>query len=166
MIVRAFDGTRREMMGDIEMLIEIGPCTFTLEFQVMDIVPSYNYLLGWPWIHMAGAIPSSFYQKVKFIMDGKIVCINREEYLLIIKECLLNSPILVPHVIKRHLILYLTINKRSMGCVLGQHNEIGKKEKVVHYFSKKFTNYEFKHSPLEKMCYALAWTTHRLRQYM
>jgi len=36
----------------------------------------------------------------------------------------------------------------------------------VYYLSKKFTEYEVKYSPLEKMCCALAWATHRLRQYM
>ncbi|XP_017972499.1 PREDICTED: uncharacterized protein LOC108661125 [Theobroma cacao] len=85
MIVRAFDRTRREVVGDIEILVEIGPCTFTIEFQVMDIAPSYNYLLGRPWIYMVGAIPSSLHQKVKFIVDGKIVCVNGEEDLLISK---------------------------------------------------------------------------------
>lgn len=61
MIVRAFDGTKKEVVGDIEIPVEIGPYTFTIEFQVMDIAPSYNYLLGRPWIHMAGAIPSSLH---------------------------------------------------------------------------------------------------------
>ncbi|XP_017974534.1 PREDICTED: uncharacterized protein LOC108661595 [Theobroma cacao] len=90
MIVRAFDGTRRAVVGDIEIPIEIDLCTFTIEFQVMDIAPSYNYLLGRPCIHLAGAIPSSLHQKVKFIVDGKIVCVNGEEELLISKPA--NTP--------------------------------------------------------------------------
>ncbi|XP_017970398.1 PREDICTED: uncharacterized protein LOC108660657 [Theobroma cacao] len=85
MIVRAFDGTRREVVGNIEIPIEIGPCTFTIEFQVMDIATSYNYLLERPWIHMDGAIPLSLHQKVKFIVDGKIVYVNGEEDLLVSK---------------------------------------------------------------------------------
>ena len=36
-VVRAFDGTRREMTGEIEIEMQIGPCTFNVEFQVMDI---------------------------------------------------------------------------------------------------------------------------------
>ena len=36
-IVRAFDGTRREVTGEIEIEMQIGPCTFNVEFQVMDI---------------------------------------------------------------------------------------------------------------------------------
>ncbi|EOY06953.1 Uncharacterized protein TCM_021512 [Theobroma cacao] len=74
--------------------------------------------------------------------------------------------LLVPLVVGRPLFLYLTVNERSMGCVLRQHDETGKKERAVYYLSKKFTEYESKYSSLEKMCCALAWTAHRLRQYM
>ena len=53
-----------------------------------------------------------------------------------------------------------------MGCVLGQHDETGKKEHAIYYLSKKFTDCEQRYSTLEKTCCALAWTTNRLRQYM
>ena len=53
-----------------------------------------------------------------------------------------------------------------MGCVLGQHDETGRKEQAIYYLSKKFTDYESRYSQLEKMCCALAWTAQRLRQYM
>ena len=45
-----------------------------------------------------------------------------------VKEYLTNAPMLVPHVLERPLILYLTAHERSMGCVLGQHDETGRKE--------------------------------------
>ena len=47
-VVRAFDGTRREVTGEIEIEVQIGSCTFNIEFQVMNISPSYNCLLGRP----------------------------------------------------------------------------------------------------------------------
>ena len=53
-----------------------------------------------------------------------------------------------------------------MGCVLGQHDETGRKEQAIYYLSKKFTDYESNYSSLEKMCCALAWVAQRLRQYM
>ena len=31
-MVRAFDGTRQEVTGKIEIKMQIGPCTFTVEF--------------------------------------------------------------------------------------------------------------------------------------
>ncbi|XP_016694482.2 uncharacterized protein [Gossypium hirsutum] len=60
-IVRAFDDTERKVMGRIEIPLLIGPNTYEVDFLVMDIKPSYNCLLGRPWIHSAGAVPSSLH---------------------------------------------------------------------------------------------------------
>ena len=78
-MVRAFDGIRREVTREIEIEVQIGPCTFNVKFQVMDISPSYNCLLGRPWIHIAGAIPSTLHQKNKFLTEGQLVCIAAEK---------------------------------------------------------------------------------------
>jgi len=83
-----------------------------------------------------------------------------------IKQYLREPPILRPPVRRRPLILYLTVLDGSMGCVLGQQDETGKKEHVIYYLSKKFTDCEQRYSALEKTCCALAWTVNRLRQYM
>ena len=72
------------------------------------------------------------------------------------KEYLSSPPILVPPVPGKPLILYLTVHEKSMGCVLGQHDETGRKERAIYYLSKKFTDYEFKYSSLEKLYCALA----------
>ena len=53
-----------------------------------------------------------------------------------------------------------------MDCVLGQHDETGKKEQAIYYLSKKFTECESRYSLLEKTCCALAWAAKHLRQYM
>ncbi|GAV77030.1 hypothetical protein CFOL_v3_20502 [Cephalotus follicularis] len=53
----------------------------------MDIASSYTYLLGRPWIHSAGGVPSSLYQKLKFISGNKQVIISGEEELLV-RECM------------------------------------------------------------------------------
>ncbi|KAK5834292.1 hypothetical protein PVK06_018169 [Gossypium arboreum] len=53
-----------------------------------------------------------------------------------------------------------------MGCVLGQHDESGRKEKAIYYLSKKFIECEMRYSPIEKLCCTLIWMTRRLRQYM
>ena len=83
-----------------------------------------------------------------------------------VKDYLSTSPILVPPIPKKPLILYLTVHEKSMGCVLGQHDETEKKEHAIYYLSKKFTEYESKYPLVEKMCCALAWTVQRLRQYL
>ncbi|XP_050916317.1 uncharacterized protein LOC127131440 [Lathyrus oleraceus] len=53
-----------------------------------------------------------------------------------------------------------------MGCVLGQYDETGRKEYVIYYLSKKFTDCESRYLMLEKTCFALAWAAKHLRQYM
>ncbi|XP_017978243.1 PREDICTED: uncharacterized protein LOC108662410 [Theobroma cacao] len=69
MVVKAFDGTIKEVV----------------QFQVMDISPFYNCLLRRPWIHMAGVIPSSLHQKVKFIVEGQLISVFTEEDILAIQ---------------------------------------------------------------------------------
>ena len=79
MVVRAFDGTKREVFGNIKLSIQVGPSTFDSEFIVMDINPSYNCLLGRPWIHMAGAVPSTLHQKVKFVVEESLITVVVED---------------------------------------------------------------------------------------
>nr|XP_009603846.1 uncharacterized protein LOC104098741 [Nicotiana tomentosiformis] len=63
--VRAFDGSQKDVIGEIYLALQIGPVNFSVLFQVMDISSSYNLLLGRPWIHMAGAVPSTLQQCIK-----------------------------------------------------------------------------------------------------
>ena len=79
MVVRAFDRTKREVLGNIKLPIQVGPSIFDSEFIVMDINPSYNCLLGRPWIHMAGAVPSTLHQKVKFVVEESLITVAAEE---------------------------------------------------------------------------------------
>jgi len=83
MVVRAFDGSRREVVGEVELPVQVGPCTFQVVFQVMDISPAYSCLLGRPWIHTAGVAPSTLHQKLKSIIDDKLIIVFGEEDLLV-----------------------------------------------------------------------------------
>ncbi|XP_057954124.1 uncharacterized protein LOC131148417 [Malania oleifera] len=85
LVVRAFDGTRRESVGSLDIPIQIGPVTFNITFQVMDITPSYSCLLGRPWIHNTGVVPSSLHQLVKFIVGDKLVCVYGETDIMVTK---------------------------------------------------------------------------------
>lgn len=79
LVVKAFDGSKRMVIRDIDLPILIGPQTFRITFQVMDIMPSYNCLLGRLWIHVAGVVTSSVYQKPKSVTSSKLVSISGEE---------------------------------------------------------------------------------------
>uniref|UniRef100_A0A2N9HK79 G-patch domain-containing protein n=1 Tax=Fagus sylvatica TaxID=28930 RepID=A0A2N9HK79_FAGSY len=79
MVVRAFDGTRREVLGEIDLPVEVGPQVYNINFQVLRIDSPYNLLLGRPWLHTAGAVPSSLHQKMKLIIGSQLVTILAEE---------------------------------------------------------------------------------------
>jgi len=62
--------------------------------------------------------------------------------------------------------MYLTVLEDSMGCVLCQQDETGKKEHAIYYLSKKFTDCESQYFVLQKTRCALAWASKHLRHYM
>ncbi|PKI38872.1 hypothetical protein CRG98_040743 [Punica granatum] len=63
--VRAFDGSRRE---------------------ILEIPNAFSLLLRRPWIHAAGAVPSSLHQKLKFFNEGKLINVNGKEDYAVYKE--------------------------------------------------------------------------------
>lgn len=82
-VVKAFDGTRRTVVGEVDLPIQIGPQVFKITFQVMDIHPAYSCLLGRPWIHQAKAVSSTLHQRLKFAMEDKIVTVYGEQAMII-----------------------------------------------------------------------------------
>ncbi|KAI5424556.1 hypothetical protein KIW84_030655 [Lathyrus oleraceus] len=82
-VVKAFDGSRKTVIGEVDLPVKIGPSDFHITFQVMDIHPSYSCLLGRPWIHEAGAVTSTLHQKLKFVKSKKLVVVGGEKALLV-----------------------------------------------------------------------------------
>ncbi|KAI5444422.1 hypothetical protein KIW84_012882 [Lathyrus oleraceus] len=82
-IVKAFDSSRKTVIGEVDLPVKIGPSDFQITFQVMDIHPAYSCLLERPWIHEAGAVTSTLHQKLKFVKNGKLVIIGGEKALLV-----------------------------------------------------------------------------------
>ena len=67
------------MFGEVDLPLKIGPQVFEATLFIMDINPSYYCLLGHPWIHGAGAVTSTLHQKLKFLLNGKMVTVCGEE---------------------------------------------------------------------------------------
>ncbi|XP_006596811.1 uncharacterized protein [Glycine max] len=78
-VVRAFDGSHRDIRGDINLPIKIRPHVYQITFQIMDICPAYSCLLGRPWIHSTGVVLSMLHQKLKFVVKGQLVIVSGEE---------------------------------------------------------------------------------------
>ncbi|KAI5426904.1 hypothetical protein KIW84_032366 [Lathyrus oleraceus] len=63
-VVRAYDGAKSVVHGEVVLPIKIGPQVFNTTCYVMNIRPAYSCLLGRPWIHGASVVASSLHQKL------------------------------------------------------------------------------------------------------
>ncbi|XP_070013693.1 uncharacterized protein [Nicotiana sylvestris] len=77
--VRAFDGIKRDTIGEIDLILTIGPVDFEVTFQVLDMDTSYSFILGRPWIHAVGAAPSTLHQMVKFEHEDQEIVVHGED---------------------------------------------------------------------------------------
>ena len=78
-VIRAYDDSKRGVIGTFEAEITVGGVTKPTKFTVLDIPVTYSLLLGRPWIHSVGAVPSSLHQKLKFVHEGKLISVNGDE---------------------------------------------------------------------------------------
>ncbi|XP_077246020.1 uncharacterized protein LOC143885856 [Tasmannia lanceolata] len=74
--ILAYDGTRRDVIGTLVTEIQIGREDFEVEFQVLDIKASFLLLLGRPWMHKVGVVPSTLHQKLKFIRRNRVITVK------------------------------------------------------------------------------------------
>ncbi|XP_075077149.1 uncharacterized protein LOC142163895 [Nicotiana tabacum] len=72
---------------------------------------------------------------------------------------------MVPPEQGKPLLLYLLVLDNAFGCVLGQHDETGRKEQAIYYLRKKFMSCKAKYTLIERCC-ALTWIAQKLRHYM
>ncbi|XP_050916295.1 uncharacterized protein LOC127131413 [Lathyrus oleraceus] len=83
LIVRAFDGSRQTVIGEVDLPMKIGPHIFFIIFYMMDIYPTYSCLKGRPWIHSASAVTSTLHQRLKFMIDSKLVVVEGEKDIVV-----------------------------------------------------------------------------------
>ncbi|KAI5444522.1 hypothetical protein KIW84_012959 [Lathyrus oleraceus] len=82
-VVKAFDGSRKTVIREVDLPVKVYQSDFQITFQVMDIHPTYSCLLGRSWIHEVGVITSTLHQKLIFVKNGNLVVVGREKALLI-----------------------------------------------------------------------------------
>ena len=59
--VRAYDNSRREVLGTITLELTVGPKVKKVDFQVLNVASCFNMLLRRPWIHDTEAVASFLY---------------------------------------------------------------------------------------------------------
>ncbi|RDY07814.1 hypothetical protein CR513_08022, partial [Mucuna pruriens] len=80
--IRAFNGSKRKVMREITLPIRIEPVTIDITFQLFA---------GPTMDPLARAIPFPLHQKVKFIMNQKLIRVSGKRDLMISTRHLLNT---------------------------------------------------------------------------
>ena len=76
LVIKAYDDSTRSVKGTFVAPVKTGPIEAVVEFTVLDIPVTYALLLGRPWYHVLGGVPSIVHQKVKFLLDGEVITID------------------------------------------------------------------------------------------
>ena len=59
LVIRAYDDSTRSVEGTFVAPVKTGPIEAVMEFTVLDIPVTYALLLGRPWYHTLGGVPST-----------------------------------------------------------------------------------------------------------
>ena len=60
-IIKAYDDTRRHVEGNFRALVKTGPIEAWVDLYMIDIPVTFAILLGRPWFHPLGSVPSTLY---------------------------------------------------------------------------------------------------------
>ncbi|KAF2580024.1 hypothetical protein F2Q68_00005041 [Brassica cretica] len=74
-----FSGEVKQTAGEVTLPVYAEGIKMSTKFLVVDCDSSYNMILGRPWIHGMGAIPSTLHQMVKFPTSWDIKAIRGDQ---------------------------------------------------------------------------------------
>lgn len=69
--IHGFNQNSQRALGAVTLPITIGKFKTEAKFYVIDAETSYKALLGRPWLHENYVVPSTLYQCMKYVKDGK-----------------------------------------------------------------------------------------------
>nr|XP_023913777.1 uncharacterized protein LOC112025346 [Quercus suber] len=81
-----FDGKVVVPEGQISLPMNMGGKKLVVKFIVVASFSSYTAILGRPWIHAMGAVPSTLHVKVKFPTDHGIIVVRGSQR--VTRQCL------------------------------------------------------------------------------
>jgi len=70
MMIQGFNQDGQRALGKITVALEVGELTTSIVCHVINVVTTYNLLLGRPWIHQYSIVSSTLHQCFKYCKDG------------------------------------------------------------------------------------------------
>src|SRR3954447_6371407 len=77
-LIRAYDNTKRSVEGTFQAKVKVGPVESMVTVTVLDIPATFAVLLGRPWFHPLGGVPSTLHRKIKFPFGNEVITINAQ----------------------------------------------------------------------------------------
>uniref|UniRef100_A0A5K1BFC8 G-patch domain-containing protein n=5 Tax=Nymphaea colorata TaxID=210225 RepID=A0A5K1BFC8_9MAGN len=91
--IYGYDGRGMNSKGTLDMNVIIENTSHCIVFHVVDVPPSYNLLLGRPWIHQVRAIPSTLHQCLKWNFGPSVITVRAEDPVKRLMQPMLPRPI-------------------------------------------------------------------------
>ena len=79
MRVKGFDGVPKKCEGIITLLIRVGKKTLKTLFYIIDGKPSFNLILGIPWIDDIEGVASTLHRCFTFCFEGNVYKVEADE---------------------------------------------------------------------------------------
>ena len=73
-----FDGKVVMLEGQIKLSVVTEGKEVGVNFIVVNAFSPYTMILGRPWIHTTGTIPSTLHQKIKFLIQDVVVVVQAD----------------------------------------------------------------------------------------
>ena len=77
-VIKAYDDTKRLVIGTFRALVKTRPIEEWVNLHVINIPVTFAILLGRPWFHPLGGVPSTLHQKIRFPHERKVITISTE----------------------------------------------------------------------------------------
>ena len=85
----SFKGTVIIPKRQIRLLVQIDSETVEVDFIVVDAYSPYTTIVARPWLHTLGAVSSTLHQKVKYLSEGRIKEILRDQAMT--RQCMVTA---------------------------------------------------------------------------
>ena len=85
MRVKGFDGILRRCAKIITLPIKVGNKVLNTLFYITEGKPSFNFILGRPWIDDMDGVASTLHRRFKFCFEGSVYKVEVDE--LVAKQC-------------------------------------------------------------------------------
>ena len=66
-ILSGFNGATTLTMGDIALLVKVGPVIQQVLFSIVEDLGPYNAIIGRAWLHAMKAVPSTYHQTISYL---------------------------------------------------------------------------------------------------